>query len=322
MAERTQDNVGEDGNTPFHVAAASLTIGIRGLESISSLGIDINQPNRQGRTPLHVLCSIDWHEDLALPTSLKGHLAYFMQRSRDVNVKDNDGATPLHLASTASEFLVKELLAFGADASAETDEGLTALHLAVRARQSNIVGMLTAALSRRYGHESLNTYVDAKDRLGRSPLYHACRSGRPESVALLLATGADPSLRNDDGMTLVDACAEFEEEQALWANFRRPTAESLNELVRRNRSTTFEAAAGIKLQDVLRPFVVEGASLTKFQYVGKLPTDSIRNDQDTTRIDEILEMLLDATVERVQSIEWISNALSRSMERCELRGYS
>jgi ankyrin repeat protein len=308
------------GNTLFHTAAATLAGGIRGLEAISALGVDICQPNHAGRTPLHVVCSTDWYDDLGEPSGLREHLGYFLKQTGDANVADPEGVTPLHLACTTSELLVRELLGFGIDAEAATAEGLTALHFAARARQSNILGMIIADLSRRKGHEGLQARANAKDQRGRTPLYYACRSGRPESVELLLGVGADPHAQDGEGMTLLDACAEFEEEQALWASYKRPTVDELNEHVRRNQPTTTSvAAAGLGIRDTSTPFVVGGPCAPGFQH---LPYDCIQNDQDTTRIDEILELLAGAIIKSGKPTTWVAQAIERSIQYCKSKSYS
>jgi ankyrin repeat protein len=46
-----------------------------------------------------------------------------------------------------SPYLVEKLLAAGADPTQTTRDGMNVLHLAARARQSDIVGMLTVALT-------------------------------------------------------------------------------------------------------------------------------------------------------------------------------
>lgn len=51
-----------------------------------------------------------------------------------------------------SQYLVKELLAAGADPTRTTGDGMDALHLAAHARQSNIIGMLTDVLTTQHGN--------------------------------------------------------------------------------------------------------------------------------------------------------------------------
>jgi ankyrin repeat protein len=70
-----------------------------------------------------------------------------LKHTNDINTPDQDGITALHLASMISPYLVEKLLAAGADPTQTTRDGMNVLHLAARARQSDIVGMLTVALT-------------------------------------------------------------------------------------------------------------------------------------------------------------------------------
>ena len=133
--------------------------------------------------------------------------------------------------------------------------------------------MLIAALSNQQGIRGLGVHINARDKLHRSPLHYACCSGRPESVHLLLAAGADTSVQDENDMTLLNACIEFEEGQALWADYRRPTAEERNELGRMDQSGRHEAAAGIMIRDRMRPFVNEGSALNAFEHGRSVPAD-------------------------------------------------
>ena len=67
-----------------------------------------------------------------------------MLGTEDVNVRDNDGATALHYATSISEFNVAKSLREGADPTILTVESVSALYIACRARQPNIVGLLLA----------------------------------------------------------------------------------------------------------------------------------------------------------------------------------
>lgn len=129
------------------------------------------------------------------------------------------------MASTPSEQLVKQLLAAGADPAGPTLEGSTPLHLAARARESNIVGVLLEALTtsdKSSAVPGFHRQLHAKDCPGRTPLRHECHSGRLETVSLQLDAGADPTLQDCQGITALEECTEFEEEQELWLGWREP----------------------------------------------------------------------------------------------------
>lgn len=67
--------------------------------------------------------------------------------SFDINLQDADGVTLLHLAALRSEALVFLMIEEGADPEIVTNDKRNALHLACRARQSNVVGFLSKVSS-------------------------------------------------------------------------------------------------------------------------------------------------------------------------------
>lgn len=167
--------------------------------------------NNLGQTPLHFVFG-------SLPAQLlankKDPLDLFLNPEFRtlIDAADNNGVRPIHQAATISEGLVSRLLDLGADSTASTNEGRTILHVAARARQSNIIGLVLDHFS------AINRpdIIDYPDSGGRTALHDACRSGRPESVALLLKAGANPNAKGKSQYTPLHTCAEFEEENLLW----------------------------------------------------------------------------------------------------------
>jgi ankyrin repeat protein len=178
----------QDGNTIWHEAAlASFTALYKTDDEateafIPHMRLDPKQPNFHGLTPLHILSS---KEDLNSTTAFNKALALYS----DANIADKDGVTPLHLASTFSEHLVKRLLIRGAGPSCATNEGCNALHLAAKCRMPNVVGLLMEDLRARPSKD-LETIVNRRDRLGRTPLYYACLAASCEMAKLLIDSGA------------------------------------------------------------------------------------------------------------------------------------
>lgn len=52
--------------------------------------------------------------------------------------------------------------------------------------------------------------TDARDSAGDTPLHDAARFGHAEVVGLLLKAGADPSIKNNNGQTVLDVAVQYE----------------------------------------------------------------------------------------------------------------
>ena len=52
-----------------------------------------------------------------------------------------------------------------------------------------------------------STVVNATDKWGFTPIHEAAQKGRTQLCALLLAHGADPTLKNQEGQTPLDLCS-------------------------------------------------------------------------------------------------------------------
>ncbi|KAI1123833.1 ankyrin repeat-containing domain protein [Nemania abortiva] len=271
---------------------------LRLWKQLLSLGLDLSQRNFTGRTPLHILCSSKSQLDSLKPSAMLPIDMVISKMktsgSMTVDIADNSGITPLHLASTTSGIYTQKLLDAGADPTRATMEGRTSLHLAAQSRESNIVGILLDALYRRQmtvnrpvgdmvenaietlprgswyrekTHQLPREVIDAKDMLksfwgrisGWTPLHYACRSGRPETVALLLQANANVNVSG-----LVEACLHFEQEQSLWDRDHQP-GEDLD-------------TGGLLLADNSRPSILQ--------------KNVHEPSNQAVRIDEILEMLL------------------------------
>lgn len=210
-------------------------------EQLLALGLDLEQKNYAGRTPLHILCSFHSRRQRHKPGDIMP-IDFVLSRVKNLDVSDIHGITPLHIAVTCGEAYAKKLIDAGANPLAHTHEGLTPLHLAARCRDSNTVGLLLDAMRRRQkssDHIGDTSRLDESDdktttklqtvagvnarTFGESntitPLFYACRSGRPESVALLLEAGADVTIGN-----IFEACLEFEDECGLWNQSQPPRA--------------------------------------------------------------------------------------------------
>lgn len=155
-------------------------------------GIPVESRDQRGRTALHLVARYSY---------LKDELRLLLARKPDVNAKDVDGRTPLHVAaSDALDEVGKVLVAAGADVNATDRSGRSPLHLIPRV---NGVYALTALLV------SKGASVALEDRLGRTALHTVCDQEYEDIVRsqLLVCHGADPGARDRLGWTTSDRAA-------------------------------------------------------------------------------------------------------------------
>ncbi|KAK6953252.1 hypothetical protein Daesc_005553 [Daldinia eschscholtzii] len=219
--ERLQKRIAEDGLDPLkrndfgdtllHLAASWYTGEQKDVDYVRwliSIGIPINAVNNKDRTAFHNFIVADSYGRTDRPKKLVHFVdAVNYQNDVDFEIRDNGGNTVLHLAAIRSEAHVKALIDAGASPNALTKNWQNILHLSCQARKPNIVCQIL-----RLGTVNINQ----RDCFGGTPLHYACRSGEPESVALLLSYGADLKMPDFDHSTPLHACAQFRLEQSMW----------------------------------------------------------------------------------------------------------
>lgn len=109
-----------------------------------------------------------------------------------VNVTNQDGASPLHVAALHGRAeLVPLLLKHGASAGARNVSQAVPLHLACQQGHFQVVKYLLES----------NAKPNKKDISGNTPLIYACSNGHHEVAALLLQHGASINVSNNKGNT-------------------------------------------------------------------------------------------------------------------------
>lgn len=128
------------------------SVTFKRYEKLEALGVNPQQANKDGRTPLHIASTVSAFASSSSSSSHAGSSTlfdWFLARQDDVDMIDKDGTTALHLALTFSEYMAERLLQSGADPLKATKEGLNGLHLAARAKQANILGMMLETIRAR-----------------------------------------------------------------------------------------------------------------------------------------------------------------------------
>ncbi|KAK3326714.1 ankyrin repeat-containing domain protein [Apodospora peruviana] len=258
------------GNTLLHelvTRKANAELRVPFFRELLRLGLDPDAENHTGRTMLHLICSgVGGFGESADNAALDLALG----ECKRIDGMDHEGFRPIHLASSLSEYFLQRLILAGADISSSTNRGLTPLHLAARARRTNIVGMLLNAIATgRYGQP--DTIINALDGDKVPPLYYACLSGRPETVSLLLDAGA----RVKEFTTVLRrACLGFEPENKLWTQKRH-------------------GISGVAQPPNLSPLAWQGKKT--WQIVEDCYQDQrkvLDSEHKSTRLEEIVGMLL------------------------------
>ena len=162
-------------------------------------GIDIETLDEYGNTAWH------W-------AAMYGHIGVLrlMEKYKlDVDVRDRQGNTPLHV-SLGNSFsnvhgrhaeVVRLLLSMGADPNALNDAHEPPLFSA-----STLVGRADAAAALLANER---TDVGLRDKDGNTALHRAIGWGAVSLVKILLDRGADPATKNKQGETPADRLAKF-----------------------------------------------------------------------------------------------------------------
>jgi len=121
--------------------------------------------------------------------------ALLQARGLQVNARNAKGETALMMAALRGNLeAARALLARDADVN---QEGWAPLHYAASATGDNAAAMVALLLEH-------HAYIDATSPNGTTPLMMAVRYGAPDAARLLVREGADPTVRNERGLSALD----------------------------------------------------------------------------------------------------------------------
>lgn len=153
------------------------------VRSLLQRGFDPNSRSPAGQTAIHLSLR---------DQSPRVTEALWASSSLDVNAENASGETPLMMAALRGDLTwATRLIERGAKVHRE---GWAPLHYAATGPEPKIVGLL---LDR-------GAPIDAPSPNRSTPLMMAARYGSESSVKLLLEEGADPTLKNEQGLTALD----------------------------------------------------------------------------------------------------------------------
>jgi uncharacterized protein len=155
-------------------------------------GADVNLTGRSGLSPVAA----------AAYAGSDAGVDALLARGADERLPDETGKPPILYAAAAGHLdVLKRLLARNADINARYPNDLTLLMWAAGAdekvEEAEVVTIVTYLLDN-------GAHVDDRDARGRTALMISAEAGRAAVAALLLARGADPSLRDKTGKGAAD----------------------------------------------------------------------------------------------------------------------
>ena len=180
----------------------------RAITSLVARGFDPNTVNEKGQSGLMLALG---------DASAEAARALVNSPGINVEVRNASDESPLMLAALKGQLeLVKVLVAKDADIN---KTGWTPLHYAATgttAEQPAIVAFLLEN----------HAYIDAASPGDTTPLMMAAYYGKADTVALLLAEGADPFLRNNQKLSAIDMAKKAD---------RKEIAEQIADTIRRRQ---------------------------------------------------------------------------------------
>ena len=235
---------GLDGATPLHAAWTNPNPAV--FRALLRLGADPLARDERGRAADPTSCA-NWNTAAFSRFALPRDFELCLRLDQDLQARDTDGNTPLHLAvAVENPTAATILLDAGADLGARNNAGATPLHIGAIKEDAEILTrlldagadvnagadgsgtpLLHAVVSsggyqrRGTGQAAVNALleagadVNAADSAGNTPLLASMGPGRREGPLAdlplrLLALGADPNRRDAQGRTPLYAAAGVE----------------------------------------------------------------------------------------------------------------
>ncbi|XP_023313712.1 ankyrin-3-like [Trichogramma pretiosum] len=185
-------------STPIHQAVKNCEKPRDWIQVIGDLfqiynRFDVNYTDETGYTHFHAACQFGCVEAVQS----------FLEHGQDPNcIVPQTGDSALHIVSSCPELnndMMVLLLRGGADSNLANKQGLTPLHTIAELCWDAKIVIEQFFLT----NDELNqlVHIDARDKLGNTPLHLALKEGWAKVVEVLLRRGASPNLANDGGHT-------------------------------------------------------------------------------------------------------------------------
>src|SRR6266702_1196685 len=190
-----------DQATPLHLASSRLGPNSRVAQVLFDNGAKVNAVNIHGQNVLHLLSQSSSY----FGPNEREFAQLLLERDVDVNARDKNQATPLHLASYyGHDDIAEVLLDHGARANAEDIRGRTPLHQVLLGYHDYQGSSVRSWFRIRYSHLAQRLLeggadMNAQNKNNESPLHLASSLRLLEMAQFLLEHGADLNVKNSEG---------------------------------------------------------------------------------------------------------------------------
>ena len=218
-----------DGIAPLTIAMMNRNWDI--AKRLVEAGADVNQWDIYGQSPLHVAIENAYvsragtgnpgSDGSSNQTSGTELVTMLVERGADPNqqmffrapresglVSDSArGTTPFHRACASHDLeLIKYLLAHGADATINTAAGETPMMVAIEGRgpEDDVIAVLRVLRDAGADPNVVRRIQYITRNHGGTALHDATRAARKKIMAELVKLGADPDIKDEDGLTALD----------------------------------------------------------------------------------------------------------------------
>lgn len=192
--------------------------------------VDVNNQNEAGITALHAAC------DRGITAMVKELL---VQDEIEINRIDHNKNTPLHAACIGGEkSVVFHLIEKGADISAQNNEEMTPLHVAILERKLEIVKTI---IEMKEGEKE--ELLQQREKNGHTPFLLAVKSGAEDIIRFLLDSGAPVTDQNENGANAFHLAASLNKVSILQMVHDAPNGDDLLDEEDWNERTPLHYAA-------------------------------------------------------------------------------